>query len=235
MRRAPHARTLAGAALLLVLAGCVAPWTPTVVVDRGAAARLRTTQRYGLFLTTVRIDGREVGPFVVDTGANELILDVEAARTLDLRFSARHYDPVTKQTVTSVAIGSLQAGPVTLRNMPAVVMDLAAVAGPLGQRPAGALGYPFFAKAVVEFDYVRRSVSCFAPGAYRLPDARSWQPLIVRRQHPGVLARVEGGEGEFLLDTGSTLTLYLSKAFLDKPLALRIRDVRSARSVGIAG
>ena len=224
------------AAALLLLGGCVAPWAPSVVVDPRADARVRTTQRQALFLTTARIGDREVGPFVIDTGANALVFDTETARSLGLRASRVRYDRVLGQTAQLTRLAeALQVGPVTLRNTPAVILDLGSPSAALGQRLAGALGAPFFAAAIVEFDYGAGAVSCYAPGSYPLPEAQ-WRPLIVRDGQPAVVARLDGhAEGEFMLDTGSNGTVTLSTAFVQKHAALEFRDVRPTKHIVVAG
>ena len=203
------------ALVLVLLGGCVAALAPSAVVDPRIDARVRTTQRQGLFLTTARIAGQDVGPFVVDTGANVLVLDTETARRLGLPASKVSYDRVLGQTVQTATLASaLQVGPVTLRNTLAVILDLGPPSSALGQRLAGALGAPFFAAAIVEFDYAAGTVSCYAPGSYSLAEAQ-WRPLIIRDQQPAVVARLDGhAEGEFLLDTGSNGVMTLSTAFI---------------------
>ena len=221
------------AALVLLIAGCLAPTAPAVLIDGRVDVRLRTTQRHGLFLTNLRLDNVDAGPFVLDTGSYSVVLDVELARRLGLRYSREAHQYGHKGGFTTVR--SLQAGPVTLRNTAVGVLDLSAIAPALGERLAGILGYPFFAETVVEFDYGSQSVSCFARAAYHLPEAQ-WQPLILRERAPAVVARLDGNiEGTFMLDTGSTATVHLSPAFLEKHSRLQIRDVRRTRSIGIAG
>ena len=222
--------------LLLLLGGCVAPWAASVVVDPRADARVRTTQRQALFLTTVRIGGRDAGPFVIDTGAANLVLDTELARTLGLRAAQVVYDRGMRQTVQFTTLAApLTVGPVTLRNTPVLVVDLGSPSSALGQRLVGALGGPLFAGAIVEFDYGAGAVSCYAPGSYPLAEAE-WRPLIVREGQAAVIARLDGhAEGEFLLDTGSNTTATLSTAFVHRHAKLEFRDIRPARSFVIAG
>ena len=232
-RPAIHPRCIAIG--LILLAGCLTPFVPSVVVDPRADARVRTTQRQGLFLTMARIGDRDAGPFVIDTGANTLVLDTELARTLGLRASHLSYDRALGQRVQVATLDVLQAGPVTLRNTPMVILDLGSPSRALELRLAGALGAPFFAGVIVEFDYGAGAVSCYAPGSYPLADAH-WRPLIIRDQQPAVVVRLNGdAEGEFLLDTGSNGTLSLSTAFIQKHPSLELQDVRPTKRIAVAG
>ena len=219
----------------LLLFGCTTPELPSVFVDRRVEARLVTRQRHGIFLTTVRIGDREAGPFALDTGSNQLVLDGELARTLGLRERGAGQDRATGRRVTFVTIPMLHVGRVVMRNTLAGVDDLSALTPAVGERLAGVLGSPFFAHAVVEFDYGRRTVSCFAPGTYALADEH-WQPLRIDGERPVMTGRLDGhNEGRFLLDTASTATLHLAGSFLQKHVAIDIRDVRRTKEVRVSG
>lgn len=155
--------------LTLLLGGCLVRGSGTVVYDATADTRLATTLRSRLLLTTVRIGGRDAGPFLIDTGSTVNVLDTDLAQTLPVRILRARYDTESQQTVRFAAISDLTVGPITLRDPSVVIMDLSSITHGFGERIAGVLGYPFFATAVVEVDYVRQSVSCFDPAGYRLP------------------------------------------------------------------
>ena len=221
--------------MLLLLGGCLVRGTDTVRSDDPANALLATTVRHGLFLTTVQIGGREAGPFLIDSGSNQLVLDAALAETLPLRVQATTYYTDARQTVRFATAGDLAVGPILLRDPKVMVMDLSHVTHGFGERLAGVLGFPFFAEAVVEIDYVRQSVSCFDPARYRLPGG-AWQSLLMRDERPGVRGRLEGGmEGVFLLDTGSNIAVGLFPHFLRAHPGIEIRNVRPHRNLGIGG
>jgi hypothetical protein len=207
-------------ALLLALpvAGCLALGLDPAVIDPAAGARLPTTVHHGLFLTRVRIGSVETGPFLVDSGASVVVLDVRLADALRLRrWSERQHDPDVGRAVGFGTIPSLQVGPLTLRNTSVAVLDLTSVTRAFGERLAGVLGYPFFAAGIVEVDYARASVSVFDPAHYRLPPRGEWVPLVLRDQRPGLAVRLDGpAEGTFVLDTGSTATARLFREFVGR-------------------
>lgn len=207
----------------------------TVAIDGTVDARLKTTLRNGLFLTRVRIGDRDVGPFLIDTGAYGLVFATELADSLGLKSWGHSYDAETRQQIRFGTIASVTAGPITLQNTTVAVMDLSAVAHALGEQLAGVLGYPFFAKAVVEIDYARQSVAGFDPSTYRLRRGE-WQTLIFKDKHPGVAARLEGNaEGVFLLDTGSTYTVHFFPEFVQKHGLLEVRKISKARQLRVSG
>jgi hypothetical protein len=150
----------------------------------------------------------------------------------------------------------------TLQNTRVAVVDFSSLTSAFGERLAGLLGYPFFAKAVIEVNYPQQSISCFDPQHYRLPRGE-WQPLTlktnrwekpnqdtetvidtwrrfsqVRNQYflPTVTARFEGDvEGLFLVDTGSTSTVHFLADFVQKHHLLDDRDTSKAKRLGVSG
>jgi hypothetical protein len=191
-----------------------------------------------------RIGDREVGPFVIDTGASDLFFDVELAKSLKLSFWGEDEDPDIKQKIKFSTVASFEVGPLTLQNTRVVVIDLSSMTALLGERLAGVLGYPFFAKPVIEVDYPKTSISCFDPKHYRLPRG-AWQPLTLKRDTsyvrdhyfvPTLTARLEGHvEGLFLLDTGSGSTVRFLPDFVQKHALLDNRAVRQAKSFRVSG
>jgi hypothetical protein len=221
--------------VLLLLAACLTPGPPSVVVNRTPAAQLPARFKQGVFLATVRIDGVARGPFVVDTGSSSLVVDVKLAEALRLRYQGSSRQPELGQTINYATVTALEVGPVVLRNTPVVVLDLSAVSAGVGEKVGGVLGHPFFAAAVVEVDYPRQSVRGFDPKTYRLPRG-DWQPLTLKGPHPGVIARLDGNaEGLFLLDTGSTYTVHFLAPFVQRHQLLEIRDTRKTKVLRVSG
>lgn len=223
--------------LALLLAGCLTRGPEVTAFDAMADHRLATTVKHGAFLTAVRIGGRDAGPFLIDTGSDSLVLDVELAQTLPPQmFGTRQEAGYRREgAFTTTTVRDLTVGPITLRNAAIRIDDLSRVTPGFGERLAGILGYPFFASAVVEVDYLRRSVSCFDPLHYRLPHG-TWQPLVLRRQLPGTTVRMDGGaEGLFVLDTGSNNAATLFAHFLARHPQLKIQNVRTQKVLYAGG
>ncbi len=199
-------------ALLLLLAGCSILSQNTVVFRENAEARVVTRVNRDLFLTNVRIGDREAGPFVIDSGADNIYLDAQFARELNLALWGEGSYGAMK--IKWGRLASLEVGPLTLQNTDIGVADLSALSDALSERVAGILGRPFFAKAVVEVDYSRAAILCFDPKSYRLPRGE-WQPLNIRHGRPVIAARLEGNiEGQFILDTASTVSVLFRTDFV---------------------
>ncbi len=220
---------------ILLLAGCSTLGRENVVFNPSADAKLTTTVNGGLFFTKARIGNREAGPFLIDSGANALVLDVELAKALNLSLCCGEIDRETKQTVRFGRLATFQVGPMTLQKASVSVMDIAAVSAVLGERLAGVLGFPFFANAVIEVDYSKGSISCFDPKEYRLARGE-WQPLTLRSNRPTLTARLEGDiEGLFMLDTGSTFTVLFRPDFVQKHALLDHRGFRRVKRHRVSG
>jgi Aspartyl protease len=219
----------------LLLAGCSTLGRANVVINESADAELKTTIKRGLFLTKAHIGDREAGPFLIDTGASDLFFDVELARALKLSFWGEEEHAETKQKIKFGTLASFEVGPMALQNIRVLVMDFSSVTAGFGEKLAGLLGYPFFAKAVIEVDYPKKSISCFDPKHYRLPRGE-WQPLTLKSNRPTVTARLEGNvEGLFLLDTGSTYTVRFLPDFVQKHTLLENRDVSKVKELRLSG
>lgn len=217
------------------LAGCAILGVENVVITGSAEAEVPITVQRDLWFTTARIGDREAGPFLIDTGASDLFLDVELAKALQLSFWGERHDPETKQTLKFGTLASFEVGRMTLQHTTVVVMDFSAVTAFLGHRLAGLLGYPFFAKAVIAVDYPHKSIRCFAPQQYRLPRG-TWQPLTVTTHRPTLKARLEGNvDGVFLLDTGDTSTVTFRPDFAQRHRLLANREVTQTTRVGVSG
>lgn len=203
----------------------------SVLFQRTADPVLRTTLKEGLFLTATRIGNREAGFFLLDTGASHLIVDVTTAERFVLPISGEREDRASGQRIRFGWLDSLGVGPATLHNTLFAVMDLSSLSELLGEPVAGILGYPFFAKIVVEIDYRNGRVRCFDPKLYGLTSGQ-WQVLTIDNDRPAVPARLEGDlEGTFWLDTGKSLSVSFLPDFIRQYGLLEGRQLREVRNV----
>jgi len=126
---------LAGLALLLTAcATAVVPVAPSVVFDTAKSPRLPARLKYGLFVTTARLDDVEHGPFVLDTGAFALTLDTRLADRLGV---TRPGHTVIRQLVRFGTVGAIEIGPVVFRRAEVSIVDLSAPAKTFGETLAG--------------------------------------------------------------------------------------------------
>ncbi len=162
----------------------------------------RTTS--GHLLVRPRVNDKEIGWFIFDTGAGQNILDKRAIKQTGIK---------TFGEVTAIGVGgstkvpfcrpeSLQLGPVTLRSPLLSVFDLAFLDMPLGEKIAGIIGYGLLARCVVELDQAVGDIRIHNPADYKLIDAE-WTPLSLYHRVACVPGTFEGHDGMFRLDTGA--------------------------------
>lgn len=179
------------------------------------ALRVGRTPRGRLPLVYPRVDGREVGAFLFDTGASAMAIDAALADRLSL--------PALGRTWVSTSDGgtgacfrrasSFALGPVKLRAPTLLELDLAAMREVFGVSLAGIVGYDVFARCVVDLRGDGAAITLRAPGSVIAHDLR-WAPLRFEDRCPLVRCASAGGDGLFALDSGSAsaVTCYAAAA-----------------------
>jgi hypothetical protein len=175
--------------------------------DRADAIAAFRRTRNDLLLMRPRIGGRDVGWFLVDTGAGALAIDAHAAARLALpglgRRMVRTADGVAGALYRRAE--DLCVGGVTLRSPLLLEVDMSSFGRAGGVKLAGILGYDLFRRATVTLD-VDEGVR-IEPAPASLQGDEVELPLRFEEGVPVVAARypARGGprEGLFALDTGS--------------------------------
>ncbi|HEY0411575.1 MAG TPA: retropepsin-like aspartic protease [Allosphingosinicella sp.] len=156
------------------------------------------------------VDGAAVGPFLLDSGADGMMIDEKIADALVMPVIGRTNSigadgtprPATFRRGRSFRIGRLLiADPVYL------ALDLSKNNAPPGEKRAGVIGYDVFARAAIEFAGTGDQVAICDPVRYRLPGGAAWRPLSFMDSAPAVRTRFAGGEGLFQVDTGSAASV----------------------------
>lgn len=168
---------------------------PRVEVKRAATGHL---------LVQPTVDGKDLGWFILDSGAGSNILSTTAVE-------AGAYEPFGSVPVggagggtmgSFVKAGAVALGPATIRDPIFVVLDLRFLSRAFGVEVGGIIGYGFFGHTVVEVDMKAATLSIHNPETYALA-AGEWMPLMLYQRVPNVVAAFDGGEGVFKLDTGA--------------------------------
>lgn len=159
----------------------------------------------GHLLVHPLVNGEDVGWFIFDTGAGSNVLSTAAAEALSIERTGR----VTAQGVGGAVetgfyrVGELTLGPVTLADQAFVGIDLSFLKPYFGVDVAGIVGYDLLARCVVEFDAVAPAIAIHDPQRYQAPDGTEWERLMLPGRIPAAVARFEGHEQPFRLDTGA--------------------------------
>lgn len=160
----------------------------------------------------VSINGREALPFVLDTGAVNILLP-EAARALELHpegslwgFGAGKDSIETAQVkVDEFDMGNVHFGPHVFAVYPIPELSKSMGVENLG----GLLGYEVFKRFVVTIDYVHRTATFALPAASVYAGNGTIMPFRFNGNIPELDGSVEGSPGRFHVDTGSAFAVVL--------------------------
>ncbi len=179
------------------------------------------------------IDGREVGWFILDTGADCHLISPQAADALGLQPFGQI---LATGTGGSTIVGLRQAremrvGPLTLEDPVFVAIDLRDVI----QGVAGVVGYPLFRRSLVELNSGGAPARLFPAGSYPR-EVDVWHKLVLARNKLFLKGQFPGGhEGLFMLDTGARRGLTFHTPAVRELRLLEGRKtwkIRGSRGVG---
>jgi hypothetical protein len=186
-----------------------------------------------------RVDGQDGGWWLVDSGADGMLIDEALADRLGM--------PVLGENRSVGADGqprratwrrghSFSVGRLTYRDPVFLAVDMAGATAPPGERRSGVIGYDVFARAVAEYGGDGASFALCDPRLYRPARAIAWQPLDFIDQTPAVPARIEGNRaGLFQIDTGAGGSVDFYQQFVAANRLLEGRETREVQSSGAGG
>jgi hypothetical protein len=150
------------------------------------------------------VDGRESGWFLVDSGADGMMIDETIADALGMEVigRSRMMGADGKPREGTIRRGrTLQVGRLIISNPIYLAVDLSGSNAPPGEKRAGVIGYDVFARAVIEFGEGGNRIAVCDPARYRGPER--WETMGFLDQTAAVETRLEGGRrGLFQVDTG---------------------------------
>jgi hypothetical protein len=162
------------------------------------------------------IDGKDVGWFHFDTGADNLMIDTRIADELKMPIIAESKVVAADGNARTVTVRqgkTFQLGRVTINDPIYIAGDLSKMNAPPGEKRAGFCGYPLLARVIVEVSDGGKGIALYDPSTYRLAHGK-WQDLALINYTPAVTAHLEGNrEGLFMLDTGASGTVDINSKF----------------------
>ncbi|HZT40683.1 MAG TPA: aspartyl protease family protein [Chthonomonadaceae bacterium] len=176
----------------------------------------------GLMVVDAYVNGKDRESFVIDTGLNADAIRPEDGTRLQLADLKRPVRVDTLQTTSEaqeVRIPSLRMGTMTVENMPAASIDIAALLSntPHPDAPPGWLGFPFLSAFQVTIDFSSHILALNPPNT-RLPVVKGTVVVPISLRDGRIWANVTApGAGTFsaLVNTGAVGTL-LPGAIADK-------------------
>lgn len=209
-----------------------APLKP-VLIDMSSAQTLALRAHDGHLYAPVRIRGKSYS-FLVDTGAENIVLDTHVARELGLSAEGSLEASGAARTggLQVARLDELDVGAGKLRNLVVTTLDLGAAT--LGVfRIDGILGYPFFGAATVRIDAVAEAMTFGPPGSLAPRGERI--PIDVDRAAPEASFGVGSLRAPFIVDTGNASELLLYRPFVLAHPEVVPHSSRERRNYGIGG
>lgn len=189
----------------------------------------------GLLLVKPKVNGKEPGWFIFDTGAGIGVISTPQVEGLDLREDGSiAASGVATQQAAIRRAAEFVLGPLTLEDLPMIEIDLSFLTAPLGEEIAGIVGYGLLSRCVAEIDAATPSLALFDPAVYDRPEIE-WTTATFEKFIPLVKGRFDGNEGLFTLDTGANDGLsFHAPAVLEFDL-LENRETTDAKLGGVGG
>lgn len=147
------------------------------------------------------INGKDVGWFLLDTGSQLNLILPAAAEAAGLELFGQ---PLVRGLQYQNHPGrfcradALSVGPLTIRDSLFIVATMKGEAEDM----VGVLGFPVFARAVIELESDASRVGIFDPRSYKLPFGQ-WLPMQYENACPVVQGKMEDHPALFRLDTGA--------------------------------
>jgi hypothetical protein len=202
----------------------------------------------GQILLPVSADGIDVGPCMLDSGAEAkvMLITPDAAHRADLKtytllpWSNIHGSMGSSSgLVPNRTAVELRVGPIVIqRPRLAELAELSATKRRVSGQPIGSVcSSAVFHAAVVEIDWRAKRVVFYKPGD--LPtdlEKLNWIPVVENRSVPYLKIRLDDGqEGLFLIDTGMTSAIHFHKHAVEEFDLLSGRASGRAQRIGIGG
>ncbi len=225
--------------------------SPTVVFDADVSSEIdvvRASSSHVLVEPT--IDGKNAGPFILDTGASGLVITPRAAKALGLRaFGEVHVSGVSGRVPCRFQRGlELKLGPLTLKRPVFMEMGLDGIVSGAAEPVAGIIGFDVFKSAILSVSEGGDRVNIYDYNDVSSVDEKwAWQELRLVSNVPHISATFSGTNDShkttpniFMIDSGAggADVIFHSKAVedmgLDSLLAPEGRRT-SSRVRGVSG
>jgi aspartyl protease len=216
------------------------PLPDDTTFDNSLPAELKVAQGVngGHFYVRPLVDGQDLGWFHFDTGFGVNQIDTKLADKLGMPVigtrTVRGADGNPR--MTTIRRGkTLKLGRVTIRNPIYYAEDLSGRNAPPGEKRAGLLGYPFFARVVAEFIRGGGRIALYDPATYKLQRGE-WRGFTYVVHVPAIPIRFEGNlAGLFIVDTGSSTTIIFNSRYTKERNLLEGRNAQEQINQGSGG
>jgi hypothetical protein len=222
----------------------VIPFSDSIEDVRSTSIHFQLTD--SLIFMQASLNGSQPLWMILDTGSSVTVFDESVSKTLGLRFNGEGnvYGPGqgSAQKLAFASHAALRFADAELDDQTVATMPLDWFSRELGRTTDGFLGSNIIRNYVVEIDYANQVLRLLDPATYsysgpgqRLPIQFIWDNI------PSVRAEVVAQDGTavtgiFLIDSGATTAIWLTKAFSEAhPEVLSIPETIEVRNVVAVG
>jgi hypothetical protein len=182
------------------------------------------------------INGKDLGWFFLDTGADVMCIDPKLAASAGMREVGNDTTAgvVGVTTLKICKAATFRLGPVQIDSpVFAELPELGSIGALLNLPIGGICGYDFICRTGLDIDPGKETIHCFQPGAPAT--AAAWEHIVFGSNTPVLeCSFAPGGTGEFSIDTGSDSTVDFFSAAVSK-YHLLDRSTGSQLSGGAGG
>lgn len=175
--------------------------------------------------------------FILDSGAGSTVISQELADQLHI--PRRGTMPILgvggQQLVEAVQVEKFRLPGVEIHHQRTYAMDLSEVRLQTGREVHGVLGYDLFIRCVIRVDYEQQRLGLFDPRGFAYSgegEVLTGKLVTNILQIPG---SINGIEGDFRVDTGSSGCLHLGIRVLKEHNLLKNRQLMEVNTFGIGG
>jgi predicted aspartyl protease len=194
----------------------------------------------------VSVNKSEPLAFILDTGAANSLISLERIEELNLKtLSKIPVGGAGNAEVFGHIIESANAAVIGLNDFVVpiqVVFPFAELSGFEGKQVDGVLGYEFFSHFAVEIDYEEKLLRLYNKTSFKYSGKGTRIPLDFKHNHPHLQAEIyladgESVVGDFVVDTGSGLSLTLTKPFTEtnELLEKSLQKIKTPTGIGVGG
>jgi hypothetical protein len=189
----------------------------------------------GHMLVHPLVNGKDVGWFILDSGAETMCVNPSVAKTLNLKQIG--LGPGTgvggSLQMPIFEANSLELGRFNMNRVEMIGFDLSPLSAYFGVTVAGIVGYDMFRRSVVEFQLAPARVAVYDPKTYDKPTP-GWAQLKFDGGNSAVQAKAEGKPGWYRVDTGDDGSVAFEYPYVMHEDMLKGRRTRKV-TVGGAG
>jgi len=199
-----------------------------------------------LIFMQASLNGSQPLWMILDTGSSVTVFDESVSKTLGLRFNDERNvygpGPGSAQKLAFASHAALRLADAELDDQTVATMPLDWFSRELGRTTDGFLGSNIIRNYVVEIDYANQVLRLLDPATYSYAGPGQRLPLqFIWDNIPSVRAEVVAQDGTaitgiFLIDSGATTAIWLTKAFSEAhPEFLSIPETIEVRNVVAVG